>query len=612
MERTREPAWPASPAPTTRPGGVGGRLRRVAGSASGDLSRIGVLVGTLFFAVSLTPSLIPRSTLFQGLVSGLSLAAGYALGAAVRWLWGYLELPSLGGRLRHRVHAVAALGCVALAVGFLWQASAWQDQLRLLVGMAPVEAGRPFAVAALAALAFRVVLALARLFRGIVRALARVLRHVVPRRLAHVLGTAAAVALAWSLVEGVLVSAAMRAADSSFREVDAAIPDEMTPPADPRTTGSAASLVPWADLGRHGRAFVTGAPTAADVGAFLGSAHVGPGITATVGSGAAVGTAAGDAWDGPARDTSGAPRARAPIRVYVGLNAAPTPRARARLALRELVRVGGFERSVLLLVTPTGTGWVDPAAVAPLEFLHRGNVATVAAQYSYLPSPLALVAEGEYGVETARALFEEVYGHWTRLPAARRPRLYLFGVSLGALNSERSFHLHDVLTDPFQGALWAGPPFRSAAWQDVTADRDAGSPAWRPRFRNGAVVRVMNQHGGLTAPGAPWGPLRIAYLQYASDPITFFSVRSAVRRPDWLRPPRGPDVSPALRWYPIVTMLQLAADMAAGANATPPGTGHNFAAEHYIDAWRALTEPDGWRDEDVRRLKHRFRRADAP
>jgi uncharacterized membrane protein len=550
------------------------------------LSHVGLLVGTLFFAVSLTPSLIPRSTLFQGLVSGLSLAAGYALGAAGRWLWGYLEIPTPGGRLRRRVHLLAALGCAAVAVGFLWRASVWQDELRRLVGMPPVEAGRPFAVAALAMLVFLVALALARLFRGIVRTSARLLRRVVPRRLAHVLGIVVTVALAWSVVEGVLFSAALRAADSSFREVDAAIPDEVTPPADPRTTGSAASLVAWADLGRHGRSFVTGAPTAADVGAFLDTARA-------------------------ARGASGDSPALAPIRVYVGLNAAPTPRARARLALRELVRVGGFERSVLLLVTPTGTGWVDPAAVDPLEFLHRGDVATVAAQYSYLPSPLALIAEGEYGVETARALFEEVYGYWTRLPAARRPRLYLFGVSLGALNSERSFHLHDVLTDPFQGALWAGPPFRSPAWQDVTADRDPGSPAWRPRFRNGAVVRVMNQHGGLTAPGATWGPLRIAYLQYASDPITFFSVRSAVRQPDWMRAPRGPDVSPALRWYPIVTMLQLAADMAAGADATPPGTGHNFAAAHYIDAWLALTEPDGWGDDDVRRLKRRFRSADA-
>ena len=335
--------------------------------------------------------------------------------------------------------------------------------------------------------------------------------------------------------------------------------------------GSPASLIAWQDLGTRGRTFVTTAPTAAEIAAFVGMS------------------------------------VPEPIRIYVGMNAAPTPDARARLALRELIRVGGFERSVLVLATPTGMGWVDPDAIDPLEYLHRGDVASVAAQYSYLPSPLALVAEDAYGAETAQAVFEEIYGHWTRLPPEHRPRLYLFGLSLGALDSQGSFHLHDVLADPFQGALWAGPPFRSPSWRSATAERDPGSPAWRPRYRNGAVVRFMNQQGGLASPAGKWGPLRIVYLQYASDPITFFDVRSAFRQPDWMRTPRGPDVSPAFRWYPVVTMLQLAADMAAGAEATPPGFGHNYAAEHYIDAWIALTEPEGWSEADLARLKARFR-----
>jgi uncharacterized membrane protein len=74
----------------------------------------------------------------------------------------------------------------------------------------------------------------------------------------------------------------------------------------------------------------------------------------------------------------------------------------------------------------------------------------------------------------------------------------------------------------------------------------------------------MNQHGGLETPDTAWGPLRMAYLQYASDPLTFFSVRLLYREPEWMRDPRGPDVSPALRWFPVVTMLQLAADMPVG------------------------------------------------
>ena len=568
MERTREHSG--------RIAVLARRLRGAVGAWGQELSIAGLGVGTLLFAFSLTPSLIPRSTLFQGLVSGVSLATGYALGVAALGVLHYLEVPTPRGRTRRRIALAAAATCLIVAVAFLWQASGWQNALRVLVAMEPVESGRPFSVAAIASLVFLVALVLARLFRRTYRLLARLLKRVVPRRLAQVLGFVAAVTLFWSVVEGVALSAALRAADSSFRELDALIPDDETPPADPVKTGSQASLIAWHDLGKRGRSFVASGPTSAEISAFVGT---------------------------PVPE---------PIRVYVGLNAAATPRARVRLALRELIRVGGFERSVLVLVTPTGTGWVDPAALDPVEFLHRGDIASVAAQYSYLPSPLALIARDAYGAETARALFEEVYGYWTRMPPGRRPRLYLFGVSLGALDGEGSFHLHDVLADPFHGALWAGPPFRSATWRSVTVNRDRGSPAWLPRYRRGAVVRFMNQHGGLGAPAERWGPLRIAYLQYASDPITFFDVRAAFQQPDWMRLPRGPDVSPAFRWYPVVTMLQLAADMAAGARATPPGFGHNFAAEHYITAWMALTEPTGWSSEDIMRLTAQFRSRAEP
>jgi len=58
-------------------------------------------------------------------------------------------------------------------------------------------------------------------------------------------------------------------------------------------------------------------------------------------------------------------------------------------------------------------------------------------------------------------------------------------------------------------------------------------PAWRPRFRNRTVVRFMNQQGGLKQGDAAWGPFRIAYLQYASVPLTFFSLQSICREPAW-------------------------------------------------------------------------------
>ena len=132
----------------------------------------------------------------------------------------------------------------------------------------------------------------------------------------------------------------------------------------------------------------------------------------------------------------------------------------------------------------------------------------------------------------------------------------------------------------------------------ITEHRNPGSPAWLPRFRDGSFVRFMNQNGDTGPADAPWGPMRIVYLQYASDPITFFDYRDFYRRPAWMDAPRGPDVSPELRWYPVVSMLQLALDMAV-ATTTPMGYGHVFAPEHYVDAWLAVTDPQGWSADQI-------------
>ena len=216
---------------------------------------------------------------------------------------------------------------------------------------------------------------------------------------------------------------------------------------------------------------------------------------------------------------------------------------RAKLALEELKRTGAFDRSILIVAVPTGSGMIDPAALDTVEYLHRGDIATVAMQYSYLASWLSLLVEPDYGAEAGKALFREVYAYWSSLPREGRPKLYLHGLSLGAMNSELAADLYDVVADPFQGALWSGPPFPSRTWRSVTDGRNPGSPEWLPRFRDSSIFRFTNQNDALDIPDARWGPMRIVYLQYASDPITFFDVATLYREPDWMKEPRGPDVS---------------------------------------------------------------------
>lgn len=531
-----------------------------------SLSGIGIALGGLFFAAALTPTLVPRSYLAQGALAGACFAIGYAAGNLLRWLWHYLELPEPPARVKLVANTWITITSLLVVLVFLWQAAEWQNSIRAVMNMNPVESAHPMKVCAIALITFSVLLAAARLFKFVAMFLSAQIRRLIPRKIANLAGVLLATVLFWSVASNLLVRTAFRVLDSSFREFDALHEPGRPKPTDPGKTGSAESLVKWSSLGRTGREFVGSAPSAAEITAVTGK---------------------------PALE---------PVRVYVGLLGASTAQARAKLALDELKRQGGFSRSVLVIITPTGTGWIDPAAIDTVEYLEHGDIASVAVQYSYLNSPLSLLFQAEYGAESARALFDEIYAYWTTLPRDRRPRLFLHGLSLGAMNSEKSLEMLETISDPIAGALWSGPPFVSEMWRSITANRNKGSPAWLPEFRDGRFVRFMNQ-GGRTAPiETPWGPVRVVYLQYASDPVVLFDYRDAYQRPAWMDSPRGPDVSPELRWYPVITMLQLAFDMAV-ATGTPIGYGHTYAPEDYVDAWAAVTNVRGWSAGALAKLK---------
>ena len=214
-----------------------------------------------------------------------------------------------------------------------------------------------------------------------------------------------------------------------------------------------------------------------------------------------------------------------PLRVYVGLNSAEEVEERAALVLAEMIRVGAFERSVLVVVVPTGTGWMDPAAMDTLEYLHGGDTAIVGMQYSYLTSWISLLVEPGYSTEAGRALFRAVYEHWTELPRDARPRLYLHGLSLGAFGSQQSVRLHEMIGDPVQGAVWSGPPFSSPIWSAATRDRNPGTPAWLPRVRR-RLDPALHQ---------PGEPSRHPRRDLGADADRLPAVR---QRPDHLLHPR--------------------------------------------------------------------------
>jgi uncharacterized membrane protein len=105
---------------------------------------------------------------------------------------------------------------------------------------------------------------------------------------------------------------------------------------------------------------------------------------------------------------------------------------RAELAVADLERAGGFDRANLLVATTTGSGWLDAGAIDSFEYLTGGDSAVVAMQYSSLPSWLSYLVDQQKAREAGRQLFDAVYDHWSKLPPADRPRLFVFGLSLGS------------------------------------------------------------------------------------------------------------------------------------------------------------------------------------
>jgi len=540
-------------------------LRRFASS----FSTVGLIVGLGLACISLTPSMLPRAVLVQGVLAGLVFALGYGIGATLHEIWKYMGLKSLMGKTARFATWFFVCPLILAAIYMLGKMANWQNSIYLLMQMDEIDSAYPVTVVSVAIATALVIVLTFRLILFIATKVVNATARLLPRRVAIVLGLTVVGYTLVSLATGVLLKSALHGLDNTFAALDQVLDDEYQPPEDDRASGSPRSLISWDDIGRNGKRFVLYRPRQADIATFLGR------------------------------------EAKPPIRVYAGYNTGNDLKDRARIALAELIRVGGFERSLLIVAVPTGTGWLDPAAVDTVEYLHAGDTAIVGLQYSYLPSWLTLMVEPEASSRAAKAIFDAVYGHWSSLAPDDRPRLYLHGLSLGAFGSADTVDFLTILSDPIDGALWSGPPFPSKFWNTVTNGRHPDSPQWLPIFRDSSVIRFMNQDGFPELGDANWGPFRVIYLQYASDPMTFFSLDLAYTEPDWLGPDRGPDVSPDLKFYPLVTFLQVAFDMIV-STGVPSGYGHNFAPSHYTDAWIEVTEPRNWSAADTKKLKEHF------
>jgi len=529
----------------------------------------GTAVGLVFLWFSMTPSLLPRGPLFQGLVSGLSGATGYALGVFGVWLVRYMRSQDSSPPAPRRAWLVllvaGAVGMVAMVIWF----HVWQDRVRDLMGVAHLKwFDYPLSVA-LSLIVLLAVVEIGQLIRRLIRFLDLRLDHFVPPRVSAVIVVFLLLALTIALLNGVVVKFAMRTLNNTFEAVNNEMNPDTAAPKTPLRSGGPQSLVSWESLGHQGRIFVEGGPTVAQLTAFNGA---------------------------PATE---------PIRAYAGLESADGLTATAEEAARELQRTGGLRRAVVAVGTTTGTGWINEAEADALEYMYNGNTAIVSIQYSFLPSWLSFLVDKQNARHASQALFEAVDRLVRELPEAQRPKLVVFGESLGSFGGEAPFmSLNNVLARS-DGALFSGPTFQNTIWTDLTKTRDRGSPEWLPIYDDGGNVRFVARPDTLGRPDATWHHPRVVYLQHASDPIAWWNPDLLFRKPDWLREKRGYDVLPETAWIPVVTFLQVSADMAVAVDV-PQGHGHVYVAD-VANGWAAVLEPPGWtpaKTEKLRPLLH--------
>ncbi len=329
------------------------------------------------------------------------------------------------------------------------------------------------------------------------------------------------------------------------------------PPLSPLVSGSEESTSPFVDLGLQGRRFVTDVVSSELIEEVLGE---------------------------PAKKT--------PIRVFIGYNSEPMySMGRTEMAMAELERTGAFDRANLLLVSPTGTGWVDQTMIESAEFLTKGDIATCLIQYGRFPSFLS-VQKVALGRHQFRALLWSVRQRLAERPPGKRPKVFVFGESLGAWASSDVLMYQGI--DGFDhygidNALWVGLP-GLAKWSRN------GMAGGRSDVVPEGSVGVFDNPGEIEELSAEQqDKLRATILSHDNDPIAMLSTDLMVRKPDWLEGTPGRGVPEDMDYTPMTTFLQVAID-AMNAMVTVPGHFGSFGHDYRRDMARMVRAAYGFRD----------------
>jgi uncharacterized membrane protein len=211
--------------------------------------------------------------------------------------------------------------------------------------------------------------------------------------------------------------------------------------------------------------------------------------------------------------------------------------------------------------------------------LARGNCATVAMQYAARPSPLSLDRVDE-GRRQARLLIDAIAERLRDVPADSRPKVVLFGESLGAWTSQDAFlnqGTQGLLDAGVDYAIWIGTPHFSRWKEQVLRDERVDV--------HPELIGVFNDIDEWEAtPLEERERMRYVMITHHNDGVARFGPGLIVQAPDWLgeSASRWAEIPRGMRWTPNTTFFQTLVDMKNSANVVPgvfAATGHDYRGD---------------------------------
>lgn len=385
---------------------------------------------------------------------------------------------------------------------------------------------------------------------------ARGVEHLISKMIRHDSGALGALighTVVLSSMVGCGVLAVHQITSRIQRHDDVIEPAYQQPPANPHVSAGPRSSMPFDSLGKEGRRFALMALTAADI------------------------------------ETVMQESATDPVRVIGGYETSHDIATRAQLILQDMHDTGAFDRSLIAIGVPTGVGYFNYTVAEALEYLTRGDCATVVPQYALVPSALALTRTHE-GALLTRLVLEGIQQQVAQIPAARRPRVVLIGESLGALVSL------DVSTLPghvvgipaldhlgVSGGMYLGVPFLTEFWIRWRAHPAALDP-------QGRVLQVSQpDEASQIDPDVE----RHLMVVHHDDPVNKYAFSMLLQPPWWMGPPasRPPLVPRETKFRPITSFILATVDLKNGMQSKP-GTfvrrGHDYRIEARLGLERAF------------------------